>query len=153
MKECCQPSWGWPHNLLITSWTLMPMKENSFQLEKTPFFWKNLDTREAKCPGPSCSKLMMSLVNVSLKLWSLNMANMLNFCGKNVSSFCIFKSYSHFFSKNICELDIVLSRTVNILTTNELVKLTMLWTTGPRCIHSPSIVLFTISLNLQFILP
>ena len=25
--------------------------------------------------------------------------------------------YSHFFSKNICELDIVLSRTVNILTT------------------------------------
>ena len=33
-----------------------------------------------------------------------------------------------FFSKNNCELDIVLTRTVNILTTNELVKLTMLWT-------------------------
>ena len=31
--------------------------------------------------------------------------------------------YSHFFSKNTCELDIVLTRTVNILTTNELVKL------------------------------
>ena len=44
---------------------------------------------------------------------------------------CICKSYSHFFNKNICELDIVLTRTVNILTTNELVKLTMLWTTGP----------------------
>ena len=29
------------------------------------------------------------------------------------------------------ELDTVLARTVNILTTNELVKLTMLWTTGP----------------------
>ena len=28
-------------------------------------------------PGPSCSKLMMSLVNVSLKLCSLNMAYML----------------------------------------------------------------------------
>ena len=36
-----------------------------------------------------------------------------------------------FFSKNTCELDIVLTRTVNILTTKELVKLTMLWTMGP----------------------
>ena len=35
-----------------------------------------------------------------------------------------------FFSKNTCELDIVLTRTVNILTTNEIVKLTILWTTG-----------------------
>ena len=60
--------------------------------------------------GPCCSKLTMSLVNVSLKL-------------------C--KSYSHFFSKNSCEFDIVLIRTVNILTTNELIKLTMFWTTGP----------------------
>ena len=34
-------------------------------------------------------------------------------------------------SKNTCELNIVLTRTVNILTTNKLVKLTMLWTTGP----------------------
>ena len=34
-----------------------------------------------------------------------------------MSSFCICKSYSHFFSKNTCELDIVLTRTVNILTT------------------------------------
>ena len=48
-----------------------------------------------------------------------------------MSSFCICKSYSHFFSKNTCELDILLTRAVNILTTNELVKLTMLWTTGP----------------------
>ena len=35
-----------------------------------------------------------------------------------------------FFSKNTYELDIVLTWTVNILTTNELVKLTVLWTTG-----------------------
>ena len=41
------------------------------------------------------------------------------------------KNVSHFFSKNTCELDIVLTRTVNILTTNELVKLTMLCTIGP----------------------
>ena len=80
----------------------------------------------------------MSLVNISLKLWSLNMAYMLIFLLKNVSRFCICKSYSHFFSKNTCELDIVLTRTVNILTniltTNELVKLTMLQTTRPRSI-------------------
>ena len=44
---------------------------------------------------------------------------------------CICKSYSHFFSKNTCELDIVLTRTVKILSTKELVKLTTLWTTGP----------------------
>ena len=76
----------------------------------------------------------MLLVNVSLKFWSLNMAYMLIFLlKKNVSSFCICKSYSHFFSKNTCELDIVLTRTVNILTINELVKLTTLWTTGPCC--------------------
>ena len=48
-----------------------------------------------------------------------------------MSSFCICKSYSHFFSKHTCELDIILTRTVNILTTKELVKLTMLCTTGP----------------------
>ena len=47
------------------------------------------------------------------------------FAGKNVSSIHIF------FSKNTYKLDIVLTRTVDILTTNELVKLTMLWTTGP----------------------
>ena len=41
------------------------------------------------------------------------------------------KLLTFFFSKNTCELDIVLTRTVNILTTNELVKLTMLWTTEP----------------------
>ena len=73
----------------------------------------------------------MSLLNISLKLWSLNMAYPLIFLLKNVSSFCICKSYSHFFSKNTCELDSVLIRTVKILTTNELVKLMMLWTTGP----------------------
>ena len=73
----------------------------------------------------------MLLVIVTLKHWSLNMAYMLIFLLKNVSSFCICKSYSHFFSKNICELDTVL-RTIIILTTNELVKLMMLWTTGSR---------------------
>ena len=42
----------------------------------------------------SCSKLTMSLVNLSLKLWSLNMAYALIFLLKKIVS-----SYSHFFSK------------------------------------------------------
>ena len=37
---------------------------------------------------------------------------------------------SRFFSKNTCEVDIVLTRAVNILPTNKLVKLMALWTTG-----------------------
>ena len=83
-------------------------------------------------PGPSCSKLMMSLVNVSLKLWSLNMAYMLIFLLKKMwVAFAFAKATHIFFSKNTCELDIVLTRTVNILTTNMHVKLTMLWTSGP----------------------
>ena len=49
---------------------------------------------------------------------------MLIFLLKNMSSFCICKSYSHFFSKNIYELDTVLTRKVNIL-------IMMLQTTGP----------------------
>ena len=89
--------------------------------------------------GPSCSKITMSLVNISLKLSPLNMAYMVIFFAekKNVSSFCIFVS------KNTCELDIALTRTVNILTTNELVKLTTLWTTGSWCcLNNWALVLF-----------
>ena len=90
------------------------------------FKFQDKFSNELWCPGPGCSKLTMSLVNVSLKLivkYSIY-ANI--FAEKNVSSFCICKSYSHFFfSKSSCESDILLTRTVNILTTNELVKLTM----------------------------
>ena len=46
-----------------------------------------------------------------------------NIFAEKMSSFCICKSYSLFFSLNTCELNTVLTRTVNILTTNELVKL------------------------------
>ena len=53
-----------------------------------------------------------------------------------------------FFSKNICELNIVLTRTVNILTTNQLIKLTMLWTTGPRSFYcSNDILLYFLKIN------
>ena len=84
-------------------------------------------------PGPICSKLTMSLVKISLKLWSLTMAYTLIFLLKKMwVAFAFAKATHIFFSKNTCELDIVLTRTVNILTTNKLVKLTMLWATGLR---------------------
>ena len=46
-------------------------------------------------------------------------------------AFAFAKATHIFLQQNTRELDIVLIRTVNILTTNELVKLMMLWTTGP----------------------
>ena len=51
-------------------------------------------------PGPSCSKLTMSLVNVWLKLWSLYMAYMLIFLLQTVSAFAFAKA-SHIFSAKI----------------------------------------------------
>ena len=67
---------------------------------------------------------------------------------KNVNSFC--KSYSYFFSKNTCEFDIVLTRTGNILTTKELIKLMMLLTTGSMYAGYPK---ETICMKSQIIFP
>ena len=53
------------------------------------------------------------------------------FCWKNVSSFCSAKATHIFSAKNIRILCIESAKTVNEMTLNELVKLTMLWTTGP----------------------
>ena len=49
-----------------------------------------------------------------------------------------FVKATHIFQQKYCEFGIVLTRTVNILTTNELVKLTMLWTTRPCWIDTSS---------------
>ena len=46
-------------------------------------------------------------------------------------AFAFAKATRIFFSKNTREFGIVLTRTINILTTTELVKLTMVWTAGP----------------------
>ena len=95
--------------------------------------WKCLQ----KClPGPSCSKLTMSLVNDSLKFTKIYVewySNVLKFfCWKNVSSFCSAKATHIFSAKNIIILYIESAKTVKEMTLNELVKLTMQWTTGPR---------------------
>ena len=48
------------------------------------------------------------------------------FAEKMLVAFAFAKATHIFFNKNTYELDTVLTRTVNILVTNELVKLTML---------------------------
>ena len=53
------------------------------------------------------------------------------FAEKNVSSFCSAKATHIFSAKNIRILYIESAKTVNEMTLNELVKLTMLWITGP----------------------
>ena len=54
------------------------------------------------------------------------------FAEKNVSSFCNAKATHIFSAKNIRILCIESAKTVNEMTLNELLKLTTLWTTGPR---------------------
>ena len=56
------------------------------------------------------------------------------FCWKNVSSFRSAKAIHIFSAKNIRILCIESTKTVNEMTLNEFVKLTTLWTTGPRII-------------------
>ena len=65
------------------------------------------------------------------------MAYMLIFLLKKMwVAFAFAKATHIFFSKNTCKLDIVLTRTVNILTTNELVKLTTLEQLGPDLLYN-----------------
>ena len=85
-------------------------------------------------PGPSCSKLTMSLVNDWLKFTSSDTQICWNFLlKKNVSSFCSAKATHMFSAKNIRILCIGSAKTVNEMTLNDVVNLTTLWTTGPSC--------------------
>ena len=110
----------------------MVSKEERFHQDQLFAIQHCLDTS----PGPSCSKLTMSLVNDLLKFTSSDMQICWNFLlKKNVSA----KATHIFSAKNIRILYIEYSKTVNVMTLNKLVKLTTLWTTGPRqlkCLNS-----------------
>ena len=98
---------------------------------------------------PVVQNLTKLLANVTLKILSWNMANtLIFFCWKNVSSFCIDifllekmwvafamqKLLTFFQQKNINVFEnTLIATTVNEFVINELVKLMMLWTTGPCC--------------------
>ena len=83
-------------------------------------------------PGPSCSKLTTSLVNVSLKFPKLISEICRYFLLKNCEKLLQCKSLSHFFNKNINVFGYKVIKHLRSWPLNELVKLTMLWTTGPR---------------------
>ena len=68
------------------------------------------------------------------------------FCWKNVSSFCSAKATHIFSAKNIRILCIESAKTVNEMTLNDVVKLTTLWTTGPRQLKTAIYAIVCLSL-------
>ena len=84
---------------------------------------------------PSFSKLTMSLVNDLLKFTSSAMQICWNFFAEKMwAAFAMQKLLTFFSAKNIRILYIVSAKIFNEMTLNKLVKLTTLWTTGPRII-------------------
>ena len=110
-------------------WVLLVMSHWNNSNECLHFF---AEVRKKKS-GPSCSKLTMSLVNDSLQFTSSDMQICWNILLKKMwVAFAVQKLLKFFFSaQNIRILCIESTKTVNEMTLNELIKLTMLWTTGP----------------------
>ena len=81
-------------------------------------------------PGPGCSKLTTSSVNESLKFRMLISQIRNIFCWKNVRSFCSANASLIFPTKNISVFGYKVVKHLTSWPLNELVKLTMLWTTG-----------------------
>ena len=85
--------------------------------------------------GAVVQNLPKSVAIVILKFLSWNVANtLIFFAEKNVSSFCITKATHIFAEKSINLFEYTLATTVNEFAINELMKLTMLWTIGPKLI-------------------
>ena len=84
--------------------------------------------------GPGCSKPTMLLVNLSLKFQTLLSEICHYFLLKNVRSFCSAKASHIFSTKNISGFGYKVVKHLRSWPLNELVKLTMLWTTGPRIV-------------------
>ena len=107
---------------------------------QTPTFkvWANwnITTNKMQWPGPGCSKLTMLLVNVSLKFQTLILQINQYFLLRKCEKLLHCKSFSHFFDKNFSVFGYKALKHLTGWPLNELVKLTTLWTTGPRCLYS-----------------
>ena len=77
-------------------------------------------------PGPSCSKLTMSLVNVSLKFKTLILQIHCYFWLKNVRILCTAKDSHIFSTKNNSVFVTLADICLTNLCLNDIVKLTML---------------------------
>ena len=82
--------------------------------------------------GAGCSKLTTLLVKETLKFQTLIAQIPNRFCRKNLRSFCSAKASRIFSTKNFSVFDYKVIKHLTSWPLNELVKLTMLWTTGPR---------------------
>ena len=95
-----------------------------------------------RAPGPGCSILTTSLVNVSLKFQRLRSEIRQYFLLKNVRSFSTAKASLIFFNKNISAFGYKVIKFLTSWPLNELVRLMMLWTIGPRflwdCVNEAS---------------
>ena len=81
--------------------------------------------------GPGCSKLTTSLVNETLKFQTLISQIFQYFLLKNCEKLLQCRSFSHFLTKNFSVFGYKVVKHLTSWPLNELVKLTMLWTTGP----------------------
>ena len=78
-----------------------------------------------RTPGPGCSKLTTSLVNVLLKFRTLLSEICHYFLFKKCEKLLQGKSFSHFFNKSICVFGYKVVKHLTSSPLNELVKLTM----------------------------
>ena len=95
--------------------------------------------------GPGCSKLKTSLVNVSLKFQTLISQICQYFLLENVKIFCSAKASLIFSRKNFSVFGYEVVKHLMSWPLNKLVKLTMLWTSGPWWV----LWLTTIKWNLE----
>ena len=94
-----------------------------------------------KWPAPGRSKLATSLVNVSLKFQTSISQICQIFFWKKREKLLQCESFSHFFNKNISVFGYKALKHLTSWPLNELVKLTTLWTTGPRSVLSAGLVI------------
>ena len=118
---------SWEPILYIKRWEKICSLYNRIDLQP-----QNQMRKYPTTSGPGCSKLTTSLVNVSLKFQMLISEICQYFCWKNVRSFCTAKASLFFTTKNISVFGNKVLKHLTSWPLNELVKLTMLWTTGPR---------------------
>ena len=93
--------------------------------------------------GPGCSKLTMWLVNVSLKFQTLISQICQYFLLEKWDKLLQCKSFSHCFKKK--KFSVFGYKVIKHLASwplNKLIKLMMLWTTGPWCISLHVCILF-----------
>ena len=98
----------------LEPWKLVPVKGSSSQ------------------PGPGCSKLKTLLVNVLLKFQTLISQICQYFLLKKCEKFCSAKASLILSTKNFSVFGYKVVKHLTSWPLNERVKLTMLWTTGPR---------------------